>query len=179
MLALFVLQLSLQALGCSILFPNDLKISYTITGGSVRFKYSLPVNIYHTYTWVGFGLKRFEDGHSMVRGDYVTIDIRELMIEDRAGGEWNGFPLADDLIGGKDSLTGEAFSMVEEYVLNFLWDRDLDTDDRFDIPLVPGERYYAQWAFGELSHGVFKMHADQGYTDFVFGVCESDLISIN
>jgi hypothetical protein len=166
--------LFLSALSCEISFDNGIRVSYALTGTTVRFTYNMQSSIYEKWAWVGFGLKHAADGSNMVNGDYVSIIVHDLLIEDRTGGVRNGRPKTDDQVGGLDSLSNEAMRMDPDFSLNFLWDRELNTGDSVDVQLVPGQTYYAQWAVGEVANGVLKHHVDKGYKLFTFGVCEED-----
>ena len=157
-----------------------MKLSYTISGSSVRFEYTIPVSVYHTWTYVGMGLKSYEEGHSRKGSDFTTIDIREMLIEDRVGLSDTDFPVTDLSIGGKDSLKNEAMRMDEGYVLNFLWDRELNTGDTADVQLIPGNMYFAQWSVGNVEGGVFEQPADRGLAIFVFGACDDqEFLAVN
>lgn len=164
--------LLLSAVACDISFPNGIHVSYSMHGSEVKFVYSIPETIYSRYSWVGFGLKRLQDGPSMIGGDYVSMQVESGLIEDRAGGVRNGRPKTDDLVGGFDSLCEENKWFGADGRIYFTWTRSMNTGDITDIIIAPGEKYYAQWSVGILSNGVLKHHEDKGYQPFTFEFCE-------
>ena len=164
--------LVLSSSGCTLSFPNGITVSYTISDEIVSFEYNIPPSIYEKWDWVGLGLKHQEDGHSMVNGDYVSIIIKDTLIEDRTGGVRNGRPKTDDLVGGVDSLFNKTMQMSQDKTLSFYWDRGLNTLDSVDVVLYVGSPYFLQWAVGEVSNGVLKHHVDKGFASFILGQCD-------
>ena len=164
-----------NVLACEISFPNGIHVSYSMSAAEVTFIYSIPESIYSRYTWVGFGMKRFADGPSMIGGDYVSMVVDSGLIEDRAGGVRNGRPKTDDLVGGWDSLCDEKKWIGIDGRIYFSWKRGFNTGDSTDIVIVPGEMYYAQWSVGIVANGVLKHHEDKGYMPVMIELCEKEV----
>lgn len=167
-IALFIV----SSLGCEIAFPNGIKVNYSVDDRKATFDYAVPPSIYSVWSWVGFGIKKAEDGYSMVNGDYVSMVIADGLIEDRTGGVRNGRPKTDDQVGGVDSLSDKGKAIAADGMMHFTWTRDFTTGDSVDITLVPGNNYFFQWAVGEVANGILKHHVDKGFAPVVFGICD-------
>ncbi|OMJ79453.1 hypothetical protein SteCoe_20506 [Stentor coeruleus] len=163
---------AVSAMSCEVAFPNGIKVSYSVDNRKVTFDYAVPPSIYSAWSWVGFGMKRAEDGYSMISGDYVSIIIENGLIEDRTGGVRNGRPKTDDQVGGSDSLYSKAQATGPDGMMHFTWTRDFTTGDSLDLIIVPGNNYFFQWAVGEVANGVLKHHVDKGFAQIVFGICD-------
>ncbi|OMJ71178.1 hypothetical protein SteCoe_30671 [Stentor coeruleus] len=174
MLNKFVIALFIaSSLGCEVAFPNGIVVNYAVDDRKVTFDFAVPPSIYVAWSWVGFGMKKAEDGYSMINGDYVSMIIESGLIEDRTGGVRNGRPKTDDQVGGVDSLCDKNKATAADGMMHFTWARDFTTGDSVDLIIVPGNHYYFQWAVGEVANGVLKHHVDKGFAPVIFGICDA------
>jgi hypothetical protein len=165
-------------LGCEIEFPNGIKVGYEKVGEIVQFDFGVPEEVYLKYSWVGFGMKYFDEGTSMVHGDYYIMYVESGKIEDCYGGERNGPPKKDEKVGGTEDILNTDVAVRENGVLHFMWDRKMDTGDKNDVKFVDGGEYFAQWAVGMVSNGFAKHHNEAGSQRIFFGECDNSGVFI-
>lgn len=153
-----------------------MKFEYNNRNDNLHFTLHVPRTIFEPYEWAGIGIKRIEDGAGMANADITTFIFKEYIIEDRWATE-NGFPLADEDLGGTlDSDIGPTKAIIDLETKVLAWDRPLDTKDQYDVKLEYGQRYYLLWAHGRLEGDDIGYHEDRDYEEFEMIECANDVM---
>lgn len=177
-LVILILPLVISEKCFSITFPCGISLEYNTRDYSTHFAMHVPEEIFHPWEWAGIGIKSLEDGTDMSKADLITVIFKESIFADRWAEE-NGYPPEDTELGGEANAKDGPVGADPENSKIFSWTRDFNTEDKYDIELIPDTEYYVLWAYGGLEeNGDLAMHAECGYDTFVFIQCEDTIMIV-
>ncbi|MGM0431637.1 MAG: DOMON domain-containing protein [Spirochaetota bacterium] len=126
--------------GLKSITAEDMTVSWEIMEDSVRFELEAP-----TTGWLAIG---FDPARIMKDAQFIIAYVKdgEVAIRDDFGtGTFNHTP--DEALGGSDDITNaEGSEQDGKTAVSFVI--PLDTGDKYDAPLVPGEKHTLLIAYG-------------------------------
>lgn len=177
-LVILLLALAIAEKCSSTTFPNGMTLEFNTRDSSTHFALHVPEEIFHQWEWAGIGIKRPEDGTDMTKTDIYSVIFKESILGDRWAEE-NAYPPFDTDLGGESNAKSGPVGVDPQGSKIFSWNRDFNTEDIYDIELIPETEYYVLWAYGALEeNGDLAMHNDCGYETFIFIDCEDTTMEV-
>ena len=166
LLILFVIS---TALSTGVVYlPSEVILAWSFpTTETVKFELRVPQAVFDSYDWIGIGLKNVNSGSGMSGADIANI-IFKTPIQDSFAPPRGG-PVSDESLGGTCDLI-RPDSHVDGRGINYFWEKQLNTGDKYDIVLTSGGEYRLLYAKGKVTpEGVQLQHGyeDRGTIDIV------------